>query len=254
MKKIKLVTASVFVIMSLAACSNAGGTSGTTAAQATTTATQAASSAAEESNTSAADSTAEAGADAAAGDTAAAGSNILIAYYSFPETDGVDTNAGASRVVVDGELYGNTQYLAAIIQENTGADVFRIDTVQEYPGLHDPLVDQAAEELDQNARPELSALIENLDDYDVIFMGYPNWWGDMPMPLYTFLEEHDLSGKTVIPFNSHGGSRFSGTIGEISSLQPNAEVVTDGFTVSRNSVGDARADLEAWLQQLGYGA
>lgn len=184
--------------------------------------------------------------------TAEAGSNILVAYFTMPETDGVDAVSGASRVVVDGNLYGNTQYLANLIQERTGGELFKIETVQEYPGEHDPLVDQAADEKSANVRPELASHIENLDAYDVIFLGYPNWWGDLPMPLYTFLEEYDFSGKTVIPFNSHGGSRFSGTIDTIKRLQPDAMVVTDGYTVSRNDVGNAGSSLDEWLAGLGY--
>ena len=191
-------------------------------------------------------------AEAAAETTAEAGSNILVAYFTMPETDGTDTVAGASRVVVDGNLYGNTQYLANLIQERTGGELFEIETVQEYPGEHDPLVDQAADEQSANVRPELAAHIENLDAYDVIFLGYPNWWGDLPMPLYTFLEEYDFSGKTVIPFNSHGGSRFSGTIETIRRMQPGATVVTDGYTISRNDVGNAGSSLGEWLAGLGY--
>lgn len=106
-----------------------------------------------------------------------AGSNILIAYFSMPEDielEGIDANSGASVVVRDGEALGNVQYIAQIIQENTGADVFRIETVQQYPLDHDPLVDQAAAEQDEEARPELASHLENADQYDIIFLGYPN--------------------------------------------------------------------------------
>lgn len=144
--------------------------------------------------------------------------NILIAYFSVPETDGTDTVAGASRVVVDGEVLGNNQYIAQLIQQEAGGDLFRIETVQEYPGTHDELLDFAYNELSENARPELASQIENLDDYDVIFLGYPNWNADLPMPLYTFLEEYDFSGKTIIPFTAHGGSGFSGTIQTLSLI------------------------------------
>lgn len=179
-------------------------------------------------------------------------SKILVCYFSFPETDSTDALSGASRVVIDGEMKGAMQYMAEIISDTTGGDMFRIETVQQYPGTHEPLVDQAADEKADSARPELSTHIENLDDYEVIFIGYPNWWADMPMPLYTFLEEYDFSGKTIIPFNSHGGSRFSNTIETIASYEPNAEVITDGFTVSRDDVADVEADLVEWVHNLGY--
>lgn len=180
------------------------------------------------------------------------GSKILVCYFSFPETDSTDASSGASRVIIDGKMKGAMQYMAEIISDTTGGNLFRIETVQEYPGTHEPLVDQAADEKADSARPELSTHIENLDDYDTIFIGYPNWWADMPMPLYTFWEEYDFSGKTIIPFNSHGGSRFSNTIETIASYEPNAEVITDGFTVSRDDVADAEADLVEWIHNLGY--
>lgn len=177
---------------------------------------------------------------------------ILIAYFSVPETDGVDTVASASRVAVDGGVVGNTQFVANVIEEVTGGDLWRIETVQTYPGTHEPLLEFAYNELMEGARPELSGELENLDAYDVVFLGYPNWNAELPMPLYTFLEKYDLSGKTIIPFNTHGGSQFSHTIQTIAQLQPNAEVVTNGFTVSRNAVGNSKGDIVAWLSKLGY--
>lgn len=187
--------------------------------------------------------------------TSSTDSNILIAYFSLPEdidTEGIDADAGASVVVDNGEVKGNVQYMAEIIQETIGGDLFRIETEETYPGDHDPLVDQAAQEQDEQALPALSAHIENLDQYDTILLGYPNWWADLPQPLYTFLEEYDLSGKTIIPFNSHNGSRFSNTIETIQELQPNATVIEDGFTINERDVPEAAEDVAQWLQGLGY--
>lgn len=177
--------------------------------------------------------------------------NILIAYFSVMETDGVDTVAGASRVAVDGEVLGNNQYIAQIIQRETGEDLFSIETVQEYPTTHDPLLEFAYEEKADNVRPELATHIDNLDNYDVIFLGFPNWNADLPMPLYTFLEEYDFSGKTIIPFTTHGGSGFSRTIQTIADLQPQANVMTDGLSISRNSVAGAENDVVDWVNGLG---
>lgn len=185
---------------------------------------------------------------------AAAGSNILIAYFTVPETDGVDTVAGASRVVVDGEVLGNNQYIAQLIQQEVGGDLFRIETVQEYPGSHEPLLEFAYNELSENARPELATQIENLDSYSVIFLGYPNWNADLPMPLYTFLEQYDFSGKTIIPFTTHGGSGFSRTIQTIEELQPNATVVEEGLSISRNSVPEAQSEVVSWVSGLNLNA
>ena len=191
------------------------------------------------------------GSDSEQGDSASASSNILIAYFSVPETDGVDAVAGASRVVVDGEVLGNTQYIAQLIQQQTGGDLYRIETVQEYPGSHDPLLEFAYNERAEGARPELAAQMENLDSYDIIFLGYPNWNADLPMPLYTLLEQTDLSGKTIVPFTTHGGSGFSRTIQAIQELQPNATVISDGLSISRNSVAQAEGDVASWVSGLG---
>lgn len=158
--------------------------------------------------------------------------NILIAYFSVPEnvdTDGIDANSGASIVVKNKDVLGNMQYMAMTIQEAIGGELFRIETKEKYPLEHETLVNQAKEEQNEEVRPELATHIENVEQYDIIFLGYPNWWGDMPQPLYTFLEEYDFSGKTIIPFNSHGGSGFSNTIEEIKKLQPNATVKDDGL-------------------------
>lgn len=177
--------------------------------------------------------------------------NILIAYFSVPEnvdTDGIDANSGASIVVKNKDILGNMQYMAMTIQEAIGGELFRIETKEKYPLEHETLVNQAKEEQNEEVRPELATHIENVEQYDIIFLGYPNWWGDMPQPLYTFLEEYDFSGKTIIPFNSHGGSGFSNTIEEIKKLQPNATVKDDGLSISRNDVADSEQEITDWAK------
>lgn len=179
----------------------------------------------------------------------------LVVYFSMPETtdpDNMTQEEANSTVVIDGEVLGNTQYVAYVIQENIGADIFRIEPETPYPTDHDTLVDLAAEEQDNNARPAIKDSIEDLEQYDTIFIGYPNWWGDMPMILYSFFDQYDFSGKTIVPFNTHGGSGFSNTISTIAELEPSAEVNEDGFTVSRNNVQDAEQDIISWLSDLGY--
>lgn len=178
------------------------------------------------------------------------GSRILIACFTVPETDGVDTVANASRVATDGGVVGNTEFIAKEIQRNLGGELFAIGTVQEYPGSHEPLLDFAYNEWRDGARPELSTHIENLDAYDCIFIGYPNRNADLPMPLYSFFEEYDFSGKTLIPFVTHGGSSFSATIRTIQSLEPGASVIENGLSVSRNSVPGAQTDVKAWTDSL----
>lgn len=179
-------------------------------------------------------------------------SNILIAYFTVPETDGVDAVASASRVIENGEVVGNVEFIAQTIQDETGGDLFAIETVQQYPASHQELLEFAAAEMERNDRPELSSHIDDLDKYDVIFLGFPIWNADLPAPMYTFLDEYDLSGKTIIPFTAHGGSGFAGTIGEIARQEPGATVETNGFSASRNSVSEARGDIIDWVRELGF--
>lgn len=180
------------------------------------------------------------------------GSKILIAYFSAGENSDVDVISSASVTTVDGEAKGRLRAVADMIQAETGGTLFSIQTSIKYPGDGGELIDYAAEEQEEDARPELTSHIENLDDYEVIFVGYPNWWYDMPMALYSFFEEYDFSGKIIIPFNVHNGSRFSGTIAAIQDLESDAEVITDGFTVSEREVAESAGDVAGWLRELGY--
>lgn len=177
---------------------------------------------------------------------------ILIAYFTADENTEVDAITSASVTTVDGIQKGRVRAVADMIAEETGGDLFSIQTSVRYPADGGALIDYAAQEQDDNVRPELTSHIENLEDYDIIFVGYPNWWYDMPMVLYSFFDEYDFSGKTIIPFNVHNGSRFSSTITTIQELEPNATVMTDGFTVSERNVADAAGDVADWLDGLGF--
>lgn len=174
----------------------------------------------------------------------------LVVYFSVPETDGVDASSGASRIISNGKVMGNTQYIASIISEATGSDLFEIKTEHTYPGAHKALIDAAKVEIDNNARPKLATHIKNLDDYNVVFVGFPNWWYDMPMPLYSFFDEYDFGGKTIIPFCTHGGSRFSQAIKTIRELEPKA-TVSDGYAIPRERVGEAKSGVLNWLKRIG---
>ena len=111
--------------------------------------------------------------------------NVLVAYFSEPLPDGVDASTSASRVIVNGDLYGSVEYMAMVISEATGADVVRIQTATPYPGNFDDLASQADNERQNDIHPALATEIENFDDYDVIFVGYPIWWYQMPMAMYS---------------------------------------------------------------------
>ena len=169
---------------------------------------------------------------------------------SFESAD-VDAIASASITVVDGHAQGNVETMAQIIQNTVGGDLFSIQTADSYPVNYDDLIDLGGEEKSAAARPELSTLVENMADYDVIFLGYPNWWYDMPMAMYSFLEEYDLSGKTIIPFAASAGSGFSGTISSIQELEPEAVVMENGLHIPMGDVANGQAEIETWISELG---
>ncbi len=175
---------------------------------------------------------------AAAGD-----SGILIAYFGVPETDGTDTVANASRVATENGVAGNCQFIAQAIQQAVGGDLFAIETVQEYPGTHQPLLDFAYEELRQNARPELSSAIENLDNYSVIFLGYPNWWDEAPAMIAIFLAENELSGKVVAPFCTSSYSSIDNSLHIFRELASGA-AVAEGLTANDQST------IRPWVDQV----
>lgn len=185
---------------------------------------------------------------------AGAQSSLLVAYFSYAENaalpDDVDASASASIQPWNGALTGNTGVVADMIAQATGADLFSIRTVEQYPDTYDATLDQGQQEQSEGARPELATHLENLDSYDTIFLGFPNWWGDMPMAVYSFLDEVDLSGKTVIPFVTSGGSGFSNTISTIQEMEPQA-TVQEGLSIGASSATGAQQQVESWLSELG---
>ena len=171
------------------------------------------------------------------------GSKILVAFFSR-----ADENYGVGYIEK-----GNTHIIADMIIEEVGADSFEIVRVTPYPEEYDACTVEAKAEQNDNARPELTAAVSSFDDYNTIFLGYPNWWGDMPMPVYTFLESYDFSGKTVIPFCTHAGSGLSGTVNTLKS-KLNGATVLDGLaiagTTAQNDQDNARAVVLEWLEKL----
>lgn len=147
---------------------------------------------------------------------------------------------------------GNTAMMADYIAEHTGADKFEIVPVKAYPNDYQETVDIATEERNNNARPEYQGDID-ISDYDTIFLGYPIWWGDMPMIVYSFLEKHDFPDKTVIPFNTHEGSGSSGTYQKIQGILSGAEV-RDGLALTGSTARteNGKAQTLDWLRNLGF--
>ena len=165
--------------------------------------------------------------------------NILITYFS---------RAGENWEVgyVD---KGNTAVIADYIKEKVDADVFEITPVDPYPESYSETLTRVQRERDNNERPEFNGEIENFDQYDTVFLGYPIWYGGLPMIMYTFLEKYDMSGKTVIPFSTHGGSGWGSTLSELSTLCPDAEFA-DGFSTAGTNARSAQDEVNSWLDEL----
>ncbi|MBC5647776.1 cyclophilin-like fold protein [Christensenella tenuis] len=165
------------------------------------------------------------------------------------EMQPVETSAPSGILVAYFSRTGNTETIAGWIQETFGGDLFQICTEDAYPEDYNELLDIAQQEQATGARPALSGQVQHMEAYDTVFIGYPIWWADMPMAVYTFLEEYDLSGKTVIPFCTHGSSGFSGTQEIIASLQPGAKLL-EGIAVRGEQAADSHAEVVGWLAGL----
>ena len=167
-----------------------------------------------------------------AGETAAESSEeaggILIAYFSWS---------------------GNTEKMAQMIQSETNGDLFKIEPATPYTDDYDTLLDVAQQEQSDNARPELASQVENWDSYEVVFVGYPDWWSDAPMLIYSFLEAYDWEGKTLVPFCTSGGSGFGRSLDKLPDSAPGAEIL-DGLHVSGSSVDGAGEDIASWISSL----
>lgn len=157
---------------------------------------------------------------------------------------------GSQALVVYFSWSGNTENVANSIAAQTGADMFRIVPAEPYVDDYNELLDIASEEKQSGARPEIADSIEDLGQYDVIYAGFPNWWGDMPMILYSFFDSYDLSGKTIAPFCTSGGSGLSDTVNSIKALEPEAEVL-EGLHIRDSASSDPDSAVGEWLERLG---
>ncbi len=174
------------------------------------------------------------------------GKKILVAYFS---RTGEEYGVGVI-------TKGNTVVVADAIAEITGADKFEIKTVKPYPHAYRETTDIAKKELQDNVRPEIVGKPENLKDYDTVFLGYPIWWSDLPMAVYTFLENNDFNGKTIIPFCTSAGSYMTGKESRIADHAKGATVLNKGLGLpGRMSQDDPKAvksEVEKWLKEIGY--
>ena len=155
---------------------------------------------------------------------------ILVAYFSYS---------------------GNTKNVAQQIQSIIGGDLFEIVTVKTYPQEYGPTTEVAKKELENGDRPALKTAVKGIESYDVVFLGYPNWWGTMPMALSTFLDQYDLSGKIIVPFCTHEGSRLGRSVDDLAKGAPDSRVL-NGFEIRGSRVDSARPQVVSWLEGLGF--
>lgn len=226
MKKLCSILLSMTLLFSLAACGSgepASSESGPSEASASSSeASSQADAKSAEMSAGSEDEPAESEAPTAEGGT-------LIAYFSWS---------------------GNTEQMAQAIQAEIGGDLFKIEPATPYTEDYDTLLDIAQQEQAEDARPELAAQVENWDSYDVVFVGYPNWWSDAPMAVYTFLETYDFDGKTLIPFNTSASGGFGRSLSGIEESAAGANIL-DGLALTEGELGNARNEVSGWLAGLG---
>lgn len=172
------------------------------------------------------------------------GSKILVVYFSKA---GENYNVGKVKV-------GNTAIMASYIKEYLKADSFEIIPIKPYPDNYKEATKVATKEQEENTRPEIKNDLENISDYDTIFIGYPIWWGDMPQIIYTFIEKYDLNNKTIIPFNTHEGSGSSGTYETLKNKLKQSKVNTNGLAITGSEARTTSGKKKTlnWLKELGY--
>lgn len=162
--------------------------------------------------------------------------------------------ANAKNLTVYFSVSGNTERLATVVNENVGGDIVKIIPVNPYPvdDYHNKsFTDQAQNEKSENARPEIMDINVNMDEYDTIYIGYPIWWGSMPMAVYTFFDKYDLSNKTIAPFNTHEGSGAGDSHSEIIRLEPDATVVEGLSVYGSDTVNDKTETVKTWIEKIG---
>ncbi len=166
------------------------------------------------------------------------------------EEKSAENQDSTKSLVVYFSYSGNTEKVAQLIAQGTSSDIFEIVPEKAYPEDYDECVDLASEEKAANARPAIKNDVENIDQYDTIYVGYPCWWGTSPMVIFTFLESHDFSGKTIIPFTTHGGSGFGSSISDISNVVKGATVNEDGLSIQDTNVDNCEGIVSDWLESL----
>lgn len=168
---------------------------------------------------------------------------VLVVYMTEHDNTGVDAASSASVTQLNGKDMGKTEAAAHVISNLTGGDIHAVEVTDPYASDYDTLTDEARDEQSKGTEPKLkNAKIENLDQYDTVYIGYPTWWMDMPQAMYTFFKQNDLSGKTVYLYNTSYSSGFSGSVDEIKNLEKNAKISDDTLEISDSDVDDGNLE------------
>ena len=179
--------------------------------------------------------------------------NAVAGTGNVVSTDVQDTKEENGRILIAYFSWGgNTRGIAQEIQQQTGADLIEIEPVIPYSSDYNTVLDEAQRDQNAQARPELAVHVDNMEDYDTIIIGYPNWWASIPMPIASFLEEYDFSGKTIIPFCSHGGGRFGQSLTAISKLVPDASM-GEALSIHYSGGSSMPDEVAGWLEENGIG-
>ena len=245
-RKILLAGIFILIIAAFTACGNNSGASGNGTASIPSS---------ESSSASTAESSADKE-DSSSSDSVASQSSQEIAPESLDsesssseETANGDTGSEPSILIAYFSWSGNTKQLAELIQEQIGGELFEIVPETPYTDDINQLSGISLQEQRDNVRPPLSSVVEDMSNYDVVFIGYPSWWSDMPMPVFTFLESYDFSGKTVVPFTTYGNSVWGRSIQSIKEILPGA-AISEGFAVQEHEMQGVSQKVEEWLQGL----
>lgn len=239
-----------FMVLSLAAC--AGGQQEEQSAAAETTEQGQEVSAQEEEEPASTEQQPEEPASSTEQPSNAQESGVLVAYFSWADNAVIDgeVDAVASPSVT---APGNVQQLAQWVSERTGGDLFSIQVTEPYSSDWDACLERANQERAEDAWPELTASVEQLERYDTVFLGYPNWWYGVPMALLSFLEENDLSDKQVYLFCSHGTGGLASSVEQIDEALPDSTALSENiFDVYEEDAASSQQDILAWLEELGY--
>lgn len=169
-------------------------------------------------------------------------SNILVAYYSRADENYVNGQIKTLKI-------GNTEVAAGIIEKLTGADTFKIEQMQPYAKDYNTCIAQAQSDQKRDARPELKKYPDSLEKYDLIYLGYPNYWNTMPMTVFTFLEHFDFAGKEIRPFCTHEGSGMGNSIEDIRRLCPDADTL-QGLAIRGGSVEKSEEKIKKWIEEM----